>query len=82
MSGKSSAVSSLGGVFIVSPDGTCNAIENVDNQHLIYGRERVEGNEPLKGSRELGQNRLVQSGVTISDGIYTANSLHLDCKIL
>ena len=38
------------------------------------------GNEPLKGSRELGQNRLVQPGVTIEDGIYTANSLHLDCK--
>ena len=28
------------------------------------------------------KNRLVQRGVTISDGIKTANSSHQDCKIL
>ena len=27
---------------MVSPDGSCNAIENIDNQHLIDRRERVE----------------------------------------
>ena len=26
----------------MSPDGPCNAIENVDNQHLIYRCERFE----------------------------------------
>ena len=40
------------------------------------------GNVSLKGSREPGKNRLVQWEVTISDGIYTPNSLHLDCKVL
>ena len=44
--------------------------------------KNVNGQRTLKGSRELGQNRLVQLGVTISDGIYTANSSHLDCKVL
>ena len=40
------------------------------------------GNVSLKGSRKQGQNRLLQRGVTISDGIETANSSHLDCKML
>ena len=32
------------------------------------------GNVSLKGSRKQGQNRLLQRGVTISDGMETANS--------
>ena len=37
---------------------------------------------PLRGPVSWAKNRLVQWGVTISDGIETPNSLHLDCKIL
>ena len=40
------------------------------------------GNCVVKGSVSKDKNRLLQKGVTISDGIETANSLHLDCKIL
>ena len=42
-----------------------------------------EGNVSLKGSRKQGQKQAgTEGGVTISDGIETANSSHQDCKIL
>ena len=53
----------------------------------LYPEQRPEGGEiaamnPLRGPVSWAKNRLVQSGVTISDGIYTANSLHLDGKMI
>ena len=49
--------------------------------HSISLRSR-RGNCVVKGSVSRAKNRLVQWGVTISDGIYTPNSLNLDCKVL
>ena len=47
-----------------------------------YCVRKSVGNCVVKGSVSRAKNRLVQWGVTISDGIETPNSLHLDCKIL
>ena len=57
------------------------ALQGVDRQSHLRPVHVLAMN-PLRGPVTWAKNRLVQWGVTISDVIYTANSLHLDGKML